>query len=64
LFSYCQSFPFLTYHRLRGKIFFSLVLKTRTYVVFKILYDKFIVYGVKIVPIDIYDLLTEVALAH
>lgn len=39
-------------------------MKTRTYSVFKILYDKFILNGVKVVPNDIFELLDEVALAH
>ncbi len=64
LFPYCQSIPYVTYPRLGEKIFKALVLKTRAYVIFKILYDKFIINGVKIVPIDIYDLLSEVGLAH
>jgi len=64
LYPYCQSIPFIINPRLGGKIFKGLVLKTRAYVVFKILYGKFIVDGIKIVPLDIYELLTEVSLAH
>lgn len=61
---YCQSLPYVFYPSLKGKKFKGIMLKTRTYSVFKILYDKFILNGVKVVPNDIFELLNEVTFAH
>jgi hypothetical protein len=62
---YCQSFPYLNRHKFKGKTFYSIVLKTRTYAVFSTIYKHFIsITGVKQVPIDIYHLLNEIGFAH
>lgn len=61
---YCASVPYLDSSVIdtvrRPRVIFS----TRTYIVFSRLYGVFIVKGVKIVPQEIYHLLSPIALAH
>jgi hypothetical protein len=64
LMPFCQSFPYVNYHRHQTRTFASVVVKTRNYHSLSFLYHQFIVNGEKIVPFDIYNLLTEVSLAH
>lgn len=64
IMAFCQSFPGVNYHHLKTGTFISVVFKTRAYHAFSFLYHQFIVNGVKIVPVDIYNLLNEAGLAH
>jgi len=62
---YCSSYP--SYHeryRKPGRASFSLSLFTRALPCFTELYNIFYVNGVKVIPDNIYALLTPVALAH
>lgn len=64
LMPFCQSFPGVNYHHLKTGSFMSVVFKTRSYHALSFLYQQFIVNNLKVVPIDIYNLLNEVGLAH
>jgi LAGLIDADG DNA endonuclease family len=61
---YCSNMPYSTKSQVRGKIHFGVVIFTRAYPCFTELYRLFYPNGVKVVPQDIYNLLTPIALAH
>jgi len=61
---YCFSMPFLRSSNRKGITSFGLVFQTRALPCFTELHSIFYVKGVKIVPADIFDLLTPIALAH
>ena len=61
---YCNKCPPLTSRILKGKRFHGLQFFTRSMPCFTELYFLFYPKGVKIIPKDIYNLLTPVALAH
>jgi LAGLIDADG DNA endonuclease family len=61
---YCSALPYLTSTQMRGKRFFGVVLFTRALPCFTVLYDMFYVAGTKVIPFDIFNLLTPVALAY
>lgn len=61
---YCSSYPQLTSSVRNNKRSFGLQLQTRSLLCFTELYLLFYVKGVKIIPTDIYNLLTLIALAH
>ena len=61
---YCSSYPAVIYKTRLGKVNISLQLFTRTLPCFTELHSLFYVNKVKIIPENIYELLTPVALAH
>jgi len=62
---FCSSLPYLDKTTLKdGKTHFIMRIFTRTYPCISILFDMWIVNGVKVVPLAIFDLLTPVAFAH
>jgi hypothetical protein len=61
---YCSALPYLTSTQMRGARFFGVVLFTRALPCFTVLYDMFYVAGTKVIPFDIFNLLTPVALAY
>lgn len=61
---YCISFPVLRTRTVRGTLCHSIYFRTRYLPCFTILYNKFIVNGVKTVPANIVEYLDPVALAH
>ena len=60
----CSGLPFLSKTWKRDKLFYALTIQTRAYPCLNELYAMFIVNKVKVVPSNIYDLLTPIALAH
>jgi len=61
---YCNSWPVLKKNIRKGQVNYAVELTTRSLVCFSELYSIFYPKGVKVVPKNIYDLLTPVALAH
>lgn len=61
---YCASTPKLSSTSLKGKIFYCVVLETRSYPCFTVLSEYFIINNKKVVPENIYELLCPVAIAH
>jgi hypothetical protein len=61
---YCNSTPRLTRGTKAGNKFYGLQLETRSLSCFTKLHSLFYVNGVKVIPQNIYELLTPVALAH
>ena len=61
---YCHSLPYHTFARLNGKIFDHVTFQTRNLPVLTLLYNKFYVNGVKIVPEDIREHLDAPAFAN
>jgi LAGLIDADG DNA endonuclease family len=61
---YCSALPYLTSNQMRGKRFFGVVLFTRALPCFTVLYDRFYVAKPKVIPFDIFNLLTPVVLAY
>lgn len=61
---YCNSLPVYAEHVRKGKTNYSLVLTTRSLPCFSLLHSQFYVNNVKIIPRNIYELLTPVAIAH
>jgi len=56
--------PYIDFSVIKGKRHYRVIFNTRTYIIFNQIYDMFIIKGVKIVPQEIYDLLSPMALAH
>jgi hypothetical protein len=61
---YCKSYPTLCKHVVRGEVHYSLRFRTRSLPIFTVLHCMFYVNGLKIVPLEIFEFLTPVALAH
>lgn len=62
---YCSSFPYINTGGIRkGKPFSGLVFQTRQLPCLTDIYNLFYKNKIKIIPSNIYDLLTPVALAH
>lgn len=61
---YCNSYPIFRHRTRFGKSTFGLQFFTRSLSCFTELHSLFYVNGVKIIPSDIYNLLTPIALAH
>ena len=61
---YCSSYPSITITNLKGYRFKSLCLNSRTYPCFTEFYNMFYVKGVKIVPLNLYDLIDFEFLAY
>jgi NADH-ubiquinone oxidoreductase chain 4 len=64
LWHYCPSLPYLYTNLRKGVINYSTRFQTRSFPCFTQLYTIFYVDGVKIIPEDIFNLLTPIALAH
>ena len=60
---YCSSFPYVT-TEIKGKPFSRLAFQTRQLPCLTDIYNLFYINKIKIVPNNIYELLTPVALAH
>jgi hypothetical protein len=61
---YCASIPSLTSSNRAGKLLYGVQLFTRSLPCFTELYSLFYYNKTKVIPVNIYDLLTPVALAH
>lgn len=61
---YCNSWPVLKKNIRKDKVYYAVEFTTRSLVCFSELYSIFYPKGVKVVPKNIYDMLTPVALAH
>ena len=61
---YCSRYPSITTTNLKGKIFKGIVMTTRVYPCFTEWHNIFYVNNKKIVPLDLYNLLTYEALAY
>lgn len=61
---YCSSYPYITTTRINGKAFSGISFTTRTLPCFTELYQMFYDNSLKIVPLDLYELLTYESLAH
>lgn len=64
LSSYCSSYPSITQTKLKGKIHYGIHVITRALPCFNYLREFFYVNNIKVVPQDIYNLLTIQGLAH
>lgn len=61
---YCSSLPRLTKSKRKGKIHYGLEFSTRYLPCFNELFRLFYRDGIKVIPDNIYDLLTPIAIAH
>lgn len=61
---FCSTYPHLTKTNLNGKIFYGIGFATRSYPCFTELYQNFYNKGIKIVPSNLYEILTYEVLAH
>jgi len=61
---YCKSIPYFSNRVLKGKSFYILGLATRSLPCFIELRNLFYLKGIKVIPYQIFELLTPVALAH
>ena len=61
---YCRSLPSITKTNVKGKNFTSVMFATRVYPCFTEWYHLFYQEGKKVVPLDLYNMLTYEALAH
>jgi hypothetical protein len=61
---YCPSYPFIVKTNLNGKLFYGISFITRTYPCLTELYHIFYKKKVKIVPANLFDILTYEVLAH
>jgi len=64
LFHYCRSLPRTTKTNINGKNFTCVMFATRVYPCFTEWYNMFYREGKKVVPLDLYNMLTYEALAH
>jgi LAGLIDADG DNA endonuclease family. len=64
LFPYCNSYPKFYSYKFKDKYYYGVVIGTRNYPFLNEIYDIFIENGKKRVPVDIYNELTPIALAH
>jgi hypothetical protein len=61
---YCSRFPYITTNIRKGKVHLGLAFQTRLLPCITDIYNLFYINKIKIIPSNIYDLLTPVALAH
>lgn len=64
LSSFCAGLPYIESNKLNGILHYKVTFTTRTYVILNIIYYMFIIKGVKVVPQEIFHLLSPIALAH
>ena len=64
LYHYCSAYPYITKNYINGKNFYGIGFTTRSYPCLTEYYNMFYENKVKIVPLDLYNLLTYEALAH
>jgi hypothetical protein len=67
---FCSSMPYTDNATIKGKIYYGIRMDSRAYPCFTVLYDMFYNYdkeknkNIKVVPLDIYNLLTPEAIAY
>lgn len=61
---YCSNIPSVVKSKVKGKTYYAVTFKTRALACFNELHDSFYKNKIKVIPENIYDLLTPVALAH
>jgi hypothetical protein len=61
---YCSAYPYITKTNLINIIFYGIAFTTRSYPCLTEFYNMFYENKIKIVPLDLYNLLTYEALAH
>jgi heme/copper-type cytochrome/quinol oxidase subunit 1 len=61
---YCSSYPHINQTTINGKNFTGISFTTRTYPCLTEFYQRFYYKNIKIVPLDLYELLTYESLAH
>lgn len=61
---YCSNMPYTNKGKRKGILFYSLEFSTRYLPCFNEIYDLFYIDKVKVIPVNIYDLLTPIAIAH
>ena len=61
---YCSTYPYITRTRLNGRIFKGIAFTTRTYPCFTEYYNIFYKNKIKIVPLELYEMMTYEVLAH
>jgi hypothetical protein len=61
---YCSSYPYLTKGTRAGYRYYAVGFFTRTLPCFTVLHQLFYINKVKVIPENIYNLLTPIALAH
>jgi len=61
---YCSSYPYIVKTNLKGQLFYGISFSTRSYPCFTELYHIFYLKKVKILPENLFDILTYEALAH
>jgi len=61
---YCASIPRFEFAKIKDKKYGQLVLETRTYPVFNILYNLFIENNTKSIKYDMFHYLSPIALAY
>ena len=61
---YCGTLPYPDNAKIKNKKYYGIRMDSRAYTCLTLLYDQFYQNKVKIVPLDIYNLLTPLALAY
>jgi hypothetical protein len=64
LYHYCSSYPYITKTNIKGSKFLDICLNTRSYPCFTEFYNIFYVNKIKIVPLNLYELIDYEFLAY